>query len=1669
MTPLAVYDRGPGRFYARARVHDGFLLTVGAAPSSSIIRENVGSSFLTYSTPASTLLEPDVAGSIREFDKFQSGSDLVQGTNVITAIVYKATEGDSFSFDLDLDYERDYPSGDAVAGNEILLILREDGVSFTSPDGLSWTRHDDTALVGANAEEIHLDSLTWINGEFMFRSKDGQKVFRSPDGIDWDVDQVAWTGTVWIPSFFRRLENLQWDGSQYYSYAPIYNGNLATSPDAVHWHIREIKENFSNDVLPRHIIKHEPGLMAFGGNRAVRIDSLNDIDGDTFGPPRGSSGVIRKFRVLENDLIAYDQNNIVYQSTDGIDFRQVTGSHFRWDIGFTDNLYYRFAFNSDLSTLTRFEAIDLPDYDLFNSPWAGRSEIVWPLTVSPNSYLSTETLHVAVGDRLEIATSANGIDWVDRSPDTQRGGWFNTVEQLPEGGFVAFGTSGAIFKSDDGIVWEDISIPDQVEVTNVAQLGGVFVASVFRHGNSNYGDPSQVFVYTDGSWSSQVLADYGPIRGVASGQGIFKAIADSHMFTSVNGIDWQASTLRGGGARAIAFFKDNFIIGRRSGFRHFGATRETTLEPLAVVSAADGQSLHTNDPVEISLDFGDSDIVSVKYFVNSKLVGEQSSGPFFFRTLAGTPGDYRLSYLATDASGAEARGAIRYSTEMEPWQTVAPDEWQNFHQVAELPGDRLVAVGSASDIGSSAVVFEHGKWVPAAFGNDINFSNLHKLVVAEELDTIVALQPGLSSTFAVSRGGNFWVDRSVSLPSLERNLNHGAYGNGLFLLMAAGSPSRIVVSSDGFEWSVIPNDGPFFPANLRDLTFFNGHFLALTAEAELYASTDGQNWILKQKFGPAEVTSSLRFETLSDRLIVALGPNDPVESFEYDYWFTEDASTWTGGAAPGASPMASIACNDGAYSAIFGSKVFESENLLNWAEPLADLTDYDPELTSPTLLHHDGMWRVFSIHSRSYLQSADLNDWSVSADFVATSGTHDIATDGESMLAAGMAGWLAHSTDGIDWTRQAPFTTENIVSLDYFAGQWVGIDASGTVYHSTDREEWVEVVAPFGAHSVVHTIEFNNRLVAITLGAIFASEDGVEWHVKETLDETFSRFNPARSVIVNDHLVVFANKVGSDEVFIWSSANGEDWQRSSDSTPLDWAATYHIIFDGSDYRLARTSSGTSLGNSHFSSKDLVTWTFSKSPIPIVYTPFVASGPVSLSRQGTGVGLRISLDQQQTWATIPSSNLSDIIYAPHLDAFVGISPIGQIRMFPLADIAATRAQWPEAGERGLGDTIDFEWTLENAGLKLIDRPVSMRARYWLSETEQLGNGRRYLMGERIWEGTLLPGDKKVFSETSTITGNIALGSYYVIVSIDSNYPDLSDHNNELATSEPIIGIAAHALYADIAGEGDLFLMGGDSSVLASEGARRVFSGEAFSRGTEISLYAQPKQGYAFTGWENHPSGGDSVLRVVMNEDQYVSPIFTPLHTINVIQAEGGVIHIDTLETDVLEGTRLRVQAVPDQGKRFLRWTGALDGVAPDFSFDLEGDLEFSAEFVDGIEFAEWAENRWGTGNTIDPQVDSSGNGWPNTLEFFLGMESETSHPPIYEIKNSEDFFTLRFQYDRAAIVGAFVVEASTDLTTWSEASVETLYSEGPGMSAIVEALVSKEGPKKFLRLKVVLPD
>ncbi|MDZ7681185.1 MAG: hypothetical protein U5J63_05570 [Fodinibius sp.] len=93
------------------------------------------------------------------------------------------------------------------------------------------------------------------------------------------------------------------------------------------------------------------------------------------------------------------------------------------------------------------------------------------------------------------------------------------------------------------------------------------------------------------------------------------------------------------------------------------------------------------------------------------------------------------------------------------------------------------------------------------------------------------------------------------------------------------------------------------------------------------------------------------------------------------------------------------------------------------------------------------------------------------------------------------------------------------------------------------------------------------------------------------------------------------------------------------------------------------------------------------------------------------------------------------------------------------------------------------------------------------------------------------------------------------------------------------------------------------------------------GTNVSVQAEPAQGWLFEGWSGDTTGSGNPLELVMNKDYQLSANFSKqiFHlTTAVDPVEGGQV---SPESDNFEyGTDVDVRARPAKGWQFTSWAG-----------------------------------------------------------------------------------------------------------------------------------------------------
>ncbi len=128
-----------------------------------------------------------------------------------------------------------------------------------------------------------------------------------------------------------------------------------------------------------------------------------------------------------------------------------------------------------------------------------------------------------------------------------------------------------------------------------------------------------------------------------------------------------------------------------------------------------------------------------------------------------------------------------------------------------------------------------------------------------------------------------------------------------------------------------------------------------------------------------------------------------------------------------------------------------------------------------------------------------------------------------------------------------------------------------------------------------------------------------------------------------------------------------------------------------------------------------------------------------------------------------------------------------------------------------------------------------------------------------------------------------------------------------------------------------------------------NGGSYAEGTEVTVTAQPAEGWVFSGWSGDLSGGQSAGTVTMDGDKSVTAQFTEQSpdqyslTVNISQNQGGSVSLDPAGGTYDEGTEVSLTADPDDGWEFTGWSGDLDGDAVSDTVTMDGNKTVEAAF------------------------------------------------------------------------------------------------------------------------------
>jgi len=239
------------------------------------------------------------------------------------------------------------------------------------------------------------------------------------------------------------------------------------------------------------------------------------------------------------------------------------------------------------------------------------------------------------------------------------------------------------------------------------------------------------------------------------------------------------------------------------------------------------------------------------------------------------------------------------------------------------------------------------------------------------------------------------------------------------------------------------------------------------------------------------------------------------------------------------------------------------------------------------------------------------------------------------------------------------------------------------------------------------------------------------------------------------------------------------------------------------------------------------------------------------------------------------------------------------------------------------------------------------------------------------------------------------------------------------------------------------------------------------GTTITVVASAPSGYRFVGWSGDLTGAATPVPLLVNTNKHVIGTFLPLWALTVSSTAGGTVHKEPDLGLYLDGTAVRLNAVPDEGYAFAGWNGDASGTSnplvclmttnktiaaefrhgwtltvttteggaversPDLTVYPGGSLvTLKAKPATGYVFVQWTGDATGTVNPLAVMMDHG----KTVMANFVRAELQ---PPILDVAASEltpGGFKLTLS-GRAGV--SYVLQGSEDLGSWTDLQTLTI--------------------------------
>ena len=352
------------------------------------------------------------------------------------------------------------------------------------------------------------------------------------------------------------------------------------------------------------------------------------------------------------------------------------------------------------------------------------------------------------------------------------------------------------------------------------------------------------------------------------------------------------------------------------------------------------------------------------------------------------------------------------------------------------------------------------------------------------------VQLGVLGSVAVSLDGESWQLGNLGVYEPANSIT---FGQGLFVVGTEASSdsvsrqSKIFTSPDGFVWTERFSTplGKIFAGRVG-----NGTFAAVFHDdnfGRVLRSTDGITWSMQGNL-PVESISLFGF---ANGLFFVGGETG-------ELYTSPDAITWTKRPTGHGTALYTIHYANSLYVAAGeGGNIYTSSDLVTWTRRQSGTTTVLSEIA-----YANGTWVVVSDFETTpavILTSPDTITWTPRVTNVGDATSFQaLATDGNVMVAVGVGGIIARTTDGVNWTLANNASTAQLNDVTYAGGRFLATGVSGVLRTSVDGATW-------GGTTFATTV--NGSYIGVLngvyintgdLGTIRRSTDGNTWTTVST-------------------------------------------------------------------------------------------------------------------------------------------------------------------------------------------------------------------------------------------------------------------------------------------------------------------------------------------------------------------------------------------------------------------------------------------------------------------------------------------------------------------------------------------------------------------------------------------